>query len=133
MTINEAYKILEISENSSGEEIKLAYKKLAKKYHPDFYQNNPLADLAEEKLKEVNEAYKIIKEFVKIDETIKKNYENNSSNKEIVVKKFQILGYEISFNSHFFIVTAIILIIFFNCFSCFNKFLNYIISFINFF
>jgi len=98
MTINEAYKILEISENSSEEEIKLAYKKLAKKYHPDFYQNNPLADLAEEKLKEVNEAYKIIKEFVKIDETIKKNYENNSSNKEIVVKKFQILGYEISFN-----------------------------------
>lgn len=60
MTINEAYKILEISENSSGEEIKLAYKKLAKKYHPDFYQNNPLADLAEEKLKEVNEAYTVL-------------------------------------------------------------------------
>lgn len=60
MTINEAYKILEISENSSEEEIKLAYKKLAKKYHPDFYQNNPLADLAEEKLKEVNEAYTVL-------------------------------------------------------------------------
>ncbi|WP_307988751.1 DnaJ domain-containing protein, partial [uncultured Fusobacterium sp.] len=40
--------------------IKLAYKKLAKKYHPDFYQNNPLADLAEEKLKEVNEAYTVL-------------------------------------------------------------------------
>ena len=60
MTISEAYKILEISENSSEEEIKLAYKKLAKKYHPDFYQNNPLADLAEEKLKEVNEAYTVL-------------------------------------------------------------------------
>ncbi|MBS5789906.1 DnaJ domain-containing protein [Fusobacterium sp.] len=61
MTISEAYKILEVSENSSEEEIKAAYKKLARKYHPDFYQNNPLASLAEEKLKEINEAYEILK------------------------------------------------------------------------
>ena len=38
MTRSEAYKILEVSENSSEEEIKAAYKKLARKYHPDFYQ-----------------------------------------------------------------------------------------------
>lgn len=100
MTISEAYKILEISENSSDEEIKLAYKKLARKYHPDFYQNNPLADLAEEKLKEVNEAYDVVKEFIKTGETVEKNYENNSSNnKEMTIKRFQILGYEISINS----------------------------------
>ena len=60
MTISEAYKILEVSENSSEEEIKAAYKKLARKYHPDFYQNNPLASLAEEKLKEINEVWGVI-------------------------------------------------------------------------
>lgn len=60
MTLKEAYKILEINENSSEKEIKQAYKKLAKKYHPDLYQNNPLADLAEEKLKDINEAYEYL-------------------------------------------------------------------------
>ena len=33
---------------------------MARKYHPDNYQNNPLADLAEEKMKEINEAYDAI-------------------------------------------------------------------------
>ena len=37
-----------------------AYRELARKYHPDNYQNNPLADLAEEKMKEINEAYETI-------------------------------------------------------------------------
>lgn len=51
------YEVLEIHEGASKEEIKIAYKKLVKKYHPDQYSNNPLSDLAEEKLKEINEAY----------------------------------------------------------------------------
>lgn len=51
------YEILEIREGASEEEIKAAYKKLVRKYHPDQYANNPLSDLAEEKLKEINEAY----------------------------------------------------------------------------
>ena len=43
--------------------IKAAYRELAKKYHPDNYQNNPLADLAQEKMREINEAYdEIVKE-----------------------------------------------------------------------
>ena len=54
------YEVLGVSENASEEEIKRAYKELVKKYHPDKYQNNPLADLAEEKLQEVNEAYDMI-------------------------------------------------------------------------
>lgn len=54
------YEVLGVSENASEEEIKRAYKKLVKKYHPDRYQNNPLADLAEEKLQEVNEAYDML-------------------------------------------------------------------------
>ena len=54
------YEVLGVSENASEEEIKRAYKELVKKYHPDKYQNNPLADLAEEKLQEVNEAYDML-------------------------------------------------------------------------
>lgn len=79
MTRSEAYKILEVSENSSEEEIKAAYKKLARKYHPDFYQNNPLASLAEEKLKEINEAYETIKISIKEDEKDKTEARKNNS------------------------------------------------------
>lgn len=57
------YKVLEVSPNASNEEIKKAYRELSRKYHPDSYANNPLAGLAEEKFKEVQEAYdQIMKE-----------------------------------------------------------------------
>ena len=55
--MNDPYSVLGVSSNASDEEIKRAYRELARKYHPDNYQNNPLADLAEEKMKEINEAY----------------------------------------------------------------------------
>ena len=51
------YEILGVSENASDEEIKKAYRKLAKQYHPDNYIDNPLKDLADEKMKAINEAY----------------------------------------------------------------------------
>lgn len=51
------YEVLGVQRESSLEEIKAAYKKLVKKYHPDQYANNPLSDLAQEKLKEINQAY----------------------------------------------------------------------------
>lgn len=54
------YEVLGVSENASDEEIKSAYRELVKKYHPDKYVNNPLSDLAAEKIKEINIAYDMI-------------------------------------------------------------------------
>lgn len=55
--INNPYEVLGISPNASNDEIKKAYRDLSRKYHPDSYVDNPLSDLAEEKFKEVQEAY----------------------------------------------------------------------------
>ncbi len=55
--MNDPYKVLGVSPSASDEEIKTAYRNLAKKYHPDNYADSPLSDLASEKMKEVNEAY----------------------------------------------------------------------------
>lgn len=54
------YEVLGVSENADEETIKKAYRELVKKYHPDKYVNNPLADLAAEKMKEINKAYDMI-------------------------------------------------------------------------
>lgn len=51
------YSVLGITKNATDDEVKSAYKKMAKKYHPDNYADNPLSDLAAEKMKEINEAY----------------------------------------------------------------------------
>ncbi len=54
------YKILGVPENASDEEVKKAYRKLSKKYHPDANINNPNKDEAERKFKEVQSAYETI-------------------------------------------------------------------------
>lgn len=54
------YKVLGVSEDATQEEIRVAYLALVKKYHPDKYVDNPLKELANEKLKEINEAYEIL-------------------------------------------------------------------------
>lgn len=58
--MNDPYSVLGVGQDASETEIKRAYRELARKYHPDNYQNNPLADLAEEKMKEINEAYDMV-------------------------------------------------------------------------
>jgi len=82
------YEVLGIKEDASEDEIKKAYRELVKKYHPDQYRDNPLSALAEEKLREVNEAYEYLmkqkQDYAKSDknyrETWSKTY--NRSNRE---------------------------------------------------
>lgn len=55
--MTDPYQVLGISPNATDEEVKRAYKEMSKKYHPDAYIDNPLSDLAEDKFKEVQDAY----------------------------------------------------------------------------
>ena len=54
------YEILGVPENASEEEIKKAYRSLSRKYHPDANINNPNKEKAEEKFKEIQQAYQQI-------------------------------------------------------------------------
>lgn len=54
------YTVLGVSENASEEEIKKAYRTLSRKYHPDANINNPNKAQAEEKFKEIQQAYQQI-------------------------------------------------------------------------
>ncbi len=54
------YKVLGVTPQTSDDDVKRAYRELARKYHPDNYVGSPLADLAETRMKEINEAYDMI-------------------------------------------------------------------------
>ena len=58
--MTDPYKVLGIGRDATEDEINSAYRKLVKQYHPDKYVGNPLADLAAEKIKEINAAYDAI-------------------------------------------------------------------------
>ncbi len=73
---NDPYKVLGVDPSASDEEVKKAYRELARKYHPDNYVNTPLADLAGEKMKEVNEAYDTVQKMRK--EQSERGYSSSS-------------------------------------------------------
>lgn len=70
------YKILNVSETATDEEIKKAYRDLAKKYHPDLNKDNPDS---ENKFKELNEAYDKINSQEKRNDLQNRNYNFYSS------------------------------------------------------
>ena len=61
--MKDPYTVLGVSRDATDEEIKKAYRALARKYHPDNYVGSNLADVAEEKMKEVNEAYDAVQKM----------------------------------------------------------------------
>ena len=58
--MTDPYKVLGISPDATDDQVKAAYREMARKYHPDNYTDNPLSDLAQEKMQEINEAYDTI-------------------------------------------------------------------------
>lgn len=63
MSKRDYYEVLGVSKNASEDEIKKAFRKLARKYHPDVNRDDPKA--AEEKFKEANEAYEVLSDAQK--------------------------------------------------------------------
>ena len=69
--MTDPYQVLGVSRDASDEEIKKQYRSLSRKYHPDANVNNPNKDQAEEKFKQVQQAY---------DQIIKEKQSGTSSN-----------------------------------------------------
>lgn len=67
--MRDPYQVLGVSPDATEDELKKAYRDLAKKYHPDHYANTDFADIASEKMKEINEAY---------DEVLRRRASGNS-------------------------------------------------------
>ena len=67
------YQVLGVSRNATDEDIKKAYRKLSRKYHPDANVNNPNKAQAEEQFKRVQQAYKQV-----MDERNGTSYQNGS-------------------------------------------------------
>ena len=76
--MKDPYSILGVSKKASDDEVRAAYRELARKYHPDNYtDDNPLKELAEEKMQEINAAYEEIQKMRSGKGSKNKNENNN--------------------------------------------------------
>ena len=79
------YEILEVDKNASDEIIKVSYKALVKKYHPDLKEGTSKIN-AEDKIKQINEAYDILSNPEK-----KYEYDQNLINEDISKEQYEIV------------------------------------------
>ena len=79
------YEVLGVSSNATDKEIREKYLELAKLYHPDKHMNNPLGKLAEEKFKEIKEAYDVLS-----DKSKRKQYDETLYGKKVKEEKTQV-------------------------------------------
>ena len=75
--MNDPYKTLGVSPDATDDEIKAAYRNLARKYHPDKYRDSDLAEMAGEKMKEINAAYDEIQKIRSGKATGQRSYGGN--------------------------------------------------------
>ncbi len=60
------YDVLEISENATADEIKKAYKRLVRQWHPDTHKSSERKQIAEKEMKKINEAYDMLEKAGKV-------------------------------------------------------------------
>lgn len=83
------YEVLGVKPNATQEEIKSAYRKLIKEYHPDKFADNPLQKLAEEKMMEINKAYDMLTKNSGNNNSYSSNTSNNYNNSSNTSFDFQ--------------------------------------------
>ena len=91
MTKRDYYEVLEINKNATDDEVKKSYRRLAKKYHPDLNKGDKAA---EEKFKEISEAYEVL-----MDKNKRANYDKHGH--AGVNSQFGREGFEWSNFTHF--------------------------------
>jgi len=87
------YKVLNIEPGATKKEIKEAYNKLVKKYHPDYYKEKHMKELAEQKMKEINEAY----DYVVNNEYSQQNYQEKHQERSHAGSQTRSSGYDYSY------------------------------------
>lgn len=110
MTVYEALSILEISGSYDEKKLKIVYRKLAKKYHPDNFKDDKERNKAEDKLKQINIAYETL-----LNNKDRSDYKENidivfnyKMEKIEGLKKYQIKKYGQLFPNYVFYINEII-------------------------